>query len=282
MGSIFLHCAWYSNGPEKMCDIESDLNVEIHVDSMPEDQVPAGVFRIIAILEPFDHLKRLMLNYLDKNKECYNYIFTYHKDILSKYKNSMLSVTPTTWTRDYISDDKSFSVSGVFGNKHDSPHLPKLDGYLQRWELWTRRNEILMQKRFFLSSTSPIPNEDYENGLVLKDSKAPLFSSQFHIAIENTRRIDNAFSEKLIDCFQTKTVPIYYGPRNIGDFFNPAGIIPVKNVGDIIEVCNNLTADDYKSRLLAIEDNYQRSMNYSSFTDSMIRQSKQVINININ
>ena len=41
----------------------------------------------------------------------------------------------------------------------------------------------------------------------------------FSIVIENSK-IDYYFTEKLIDCFSTGTIPIYYGCPSIGNFFD--------------------------------------------------------------
>jgi hypothetical protein len=85
-----------------------------------------------------------------------------------------------------------------------------------------------------------------------------MFDSMFHIAIENTS-IKNYFSEKILDCFQARSVPIYYGCKNIGDFFNIDGIITANNVSEIIDICNNLTPAKYNEMLPAVEDNFNRS-----------------------
>ena len=132
-------------------------------------------------------------------------------------------------------------------------YLTGLEGYNVRWELFTRRDELKIDKRFYLSGSSPIPDINYEDHLVLGDLKTPMFDSQFHIAIENTNRIKNAFSEKLIDCFYTRTIPIYYGPSNIGDFFNIDGIFLVNSVDDIIDTCNRINENTYDSLKDVIE-----------------------------
>jgi hypothetical protein len=244
---------------------------------MPKDPVRPGVFRFITILEPFGSLKNSMISYFRNHKDCYNHIFTYHQDILDTFPNSTVSVTPTTWVRDYEPDRKEFNVSSVFGNKHLSIYLPGLEGYNVRWELFTRRDEIKMDKRFYLSSNSPIPSINYEEHLVLKDLKTPMFDSQFHIAIENTNKIKNAFSEKLIDCFHTRTIPIYYGPSNIGDFFNPRGIFLVNSVDEIISVCNSLNENTYDSLKDVIEENYNISLNYKLMEETMVLNVKKLL-----
>jgi hypothetical protein len=130
-----------------------------------------------------------------------------------------------------------------------------------------------------MSSHGPIPGLDYPDEFILRESKNPLFDTQFHITIENTARIKNAFSEKLIDCFRTKTVPIYYGPSNIGDFFNLDGIFCANKVEEIIEICNKLNPDTYNSMIKAIEDNYNRSINYSYFNISIVDQTKKILKL---
>lgn len=83
----------------------------------------------------------------------------------------------------------------------------------------------------------------------------------FHLAIENNV-MDNYITEKVLNCFATKTVPIYWGAANIGNWFNPDGIIRfedfvegMKNVSTIDEY---LTSPLYRSMVNAIEDNYER------------------------
>jgi len=277
MGIINIYAPWLDSA-SKMCDIDDNINVEIFIDQMPTTKISEGWIRIIKILEPFDDLKKKMFRYLRDCPDKYSFILTYHQDILDEFKNSMLSVTPTTWIPyGYEFNEKIFGVSSLVGNKHASPFSPKLDGYLTRWEVHKLNNNIKIPTRFYLSSHSLVDGVDYEKSLILKESKNPLFDTQFHIAIENTNKIKNAFSEKIIDCFQTKTVPVYYGPSNIGDFFNMSGIIYCESTQDIINKCNLLTPDVYHSMRDAIEDNYNRSMEYSSFNKSIIDQSKKII-----
>lgn len=276
---LYLPPGWIQGDFAKVGEIEYESEIQIYVDQMPKDPVGTNVFRFIAILEPFESLKNSMISYFHKHKDCYNYILTYHQDILDSFENSIVSVTPTTWVRDYVSKKKQFNVSSVFGNKHLSAYLPGLEGYNIRWELFTRKEEILINKKFYLSSSSPIPGVSYDDNLVLRDEKTPMFDSQFHIAIENTNRIKNAFSEKLIDCFHTRTIPIYYGPSNIGDFFNSKGIFLVNSVSEIIDVCNNLNESTYYSLLDVIEENYNLSLNYKNMEETMVLNVKKVLGV---
>jgi hypothetical protein len=86
---------------------------------------------------------------------------------------------------------------------------------------------------------------------------------KFNLCIENLQHT-NWFTEKLIDCLRTGTVPIYWGCPNIGDYFNIKGFIIVNSLEEIIDVVDNLTDDDYISRLEYIKENFTLASNYAN------------------
>ena len=63
---------------------------------------------------------------------------------------------------------------------------------------------------------------------------------RFSIVIENCKR-DYWFTEKLIDCLRTGTIPIYWGCPSIGDFFDIRGFILFDDINDLENILNNLT-----------------------------------------
>ena len=78
-----------------------------------------------------------------------------------------------------------------------------------------------------------------------------LLEYMFSIAIEND---DTAcyFSEKLLDCFLTSTIPIYWGSKCVSNIFNNDGIIWLDDVKDL----NVYNKSFYESKIKAIEENY--------------------------
>jgi len=78
----------------------------------------------------------------------------------------------------------------------------------------------------------------------------------FSISMENAT-YPNMITEKITDCFITGTIPIYYGISDIGNFFNPEGIIILNNSFNI----NDLSFDLYNSKIDAIKENYEISKN---------------------
>jgi hypothetical protein len=85
--------------------------------------------------------------------------------------------------------------------------------------------------------------------------------SQFHIAIENCS-IQNYFTEKILDCFISKTIPIYCGCLNIGDYFNEKGILKFSNIRECVNVCNLITNETYSKMLPYVEENYNKALEY--------------------
>jgi hypothetical protein len=69
----------------------------------------------------------------------------------------------------------------------------------------------------------------------------------FSVAIENGK-YSTYFTEKILDCFATGTIPIYLGSPDIGDYFNPDGIIDLKDGFEFSE-------DIYYEKIDAIKEN---------------------------
>lgn len=250
-------------------DIETDKQVDVYIDQIPTTEVPDNGIRIVILEEPRKgDLFRFYVN--QANSHLYTHLLTFYEEILAANSKAQLFHFPNTWVKSY-SPDKTFTVSTVIGGKKDS----MLEGYAIRHELWHNRHLIFMNKKFYLSGRVkhthkfvPWKGVDYRDQLVLGADKRPLFDSMFHIAIESTS-INNYFSEKLLDCFRTKTVPIYCGCPNIGEYFNIDGIIQVCNVRQIIKACNHLNSSTYDEMLPAVEDNYKRSFDWDNHWDRL-------------
>lgn len=88
----------------------------------------------------------------------------------------------------------------------------------------------------------------------------------FSFTMENAT-YSNMFTEKITDCFVTGTIPIYYGIKNIGDFFNIDGIIVLDDNFDI----DSLSFDLYKSKEKAIKENFEIAKNLLSAEDYIFK-----------
>jgi hypothetical protein len=86
---------------------------------------------------------------------------------------------------------------------------------------------------------------------------------RYSIAVENDIR-PYWFTEKILNCFATRTVPIYVGHEKMLERFNSDGIIFVKSedYGKIENIIKQCSAADYEARRAAIEDNFERVQKY--------------------
>lgn len=102
----------------------------------------------------------------------------------------------------------------------------------------------------------------YGNGYNFIKSKLPALKQyRYSIVIENSS-IDNYFTEKIIDCFVTGTIPIYWGCKNISNFFNEKGMYIFNDINELDDILKKINKEDYDSKLPYIQDNFNRSMKY--------------------
>ncbi len=83
----------------------------------------------------------------------------------------------------------------------------------------------------------------------------------FSVAIENSKQ-DYYFTEKIIDCFRSGTIPIYWGCPSIGRFFDLEGIIVFHDLDELGDILQNLSIEEYEKRREAIRRNFQIASQY--------------------
>jgi hypothetical protein len=265
MKKIKIYCGW-----DLEIDLEHDKQIELYVDQIPRDQVPSGTIRFVYLLEPPEILNLTQHALNAFNSGTFDYLFTHNQELLDAIPGkSFVMPLASTWIKNYEFPEKSFSVSTLVGGKLMAP------GHHLRQKLWFRENKIKAPKNFFLSGNFG-GIENYNNNPVLGADKKPLFDSQFHICIENVKRL-NWFTEKLVDCMVTKTVPIYCGCPNVGDWFDTRGFIIVDNVDEIIDACNNLSENTYENMLPYIEENYKRGLELSDISIVLKNKISEII-----
>lgn len=101
------------------------------------------------------------------------------------------------------------------------------------------------------------------------ETKRRVNQAYYFTIVTETCRVDNLFTEWLLDCFALGTVPIFWGCPNVGDFFNPAGILSFETTEQCAEIVGGLSAGLWHSLLPAIRDNLQRAQQYAVAEDWM-------------
>jgi hypothetical protein len=255
-----------SNSFSPDLDLYFENQVDLYIDKLSVTNKSS--INILWLCEP-DSISNLKKD-LKKFANEYDYILTFDDEVLSEYKKSILHLQASTWVKDIDYSPKEFNISTIVGNKMQAP------GHILRQKVWHKQDKIKTPKNFYVSSFGA-PVECFGNPTLEGDSKDCMFYSQFHITIENCA-INNYFSEKILDCFISKTVPIYWGCSNIGNFFNQKGIIIFSNINECIENCNNIQEDVYEKMLPYIEENYVKS---KSFIDWKKNLTESINKLNI-
>ena len=97
-----------------------------------------------------------------------------------------------------------------------------------------------------------------------------LHDYRYSIVLENY--VDKwYFTEKVMNCFATGTIPIYLGATDLGKYFNTDGVIFIndKSNEEILEIVNNLTPEYYESKMDAIKENFEAVRKFRSMEDYM-------------
>ena len=259
-----VHCDWPLVVPT-----EFPRPVVIHVDRRKTSPQQPGVFEVLYLCEP-EPILPAMTKYARSHLGLFDLVVVSTDHLVGVSPKVVPLEFGTSWIVEGVAlPEKRPGISMVVGRKH------RTEGHRLRHELWRRQDEIRCPKAFFTSDRGwprklawlrgcawldPLPANPW-GWPALGESKLPLFATQFHIAIENCRS-RYYFTEKLLDCFLTDTVPIYWGCRNVGDYFDARGIIQVESLEELITACNTATDSLYQQMAPAQARNRQGASQY--------------------
>jgi hypothetical protein len=92
----------------------------------------------------------------------------------------------------------------------------------------------------------------------------------FSVCIENSRT-PGYFTEKLIDSFLCRSLPIYWGAPDIAHFFDPRGMICCSCESELRDITQRVTEADYHLRMPYLEENIRRATAFSDFYTNAVR-----------
>ena len=160
----------------------------------------------------------------------FKYVFTNDRSLLEI--NEKIKWVPANYTwivKPRVYSHKVNLVSMITSSKVMCP------GHRKRLELaMSLKNSVDLYGR----GHNPIASK--EQGLA---------SYMFSIAHENAS-YSGYFTEKVLDCFATGTIPIYWGDPDIGKIFNTDGIIMLDDFN-----LSDLTPELYYSKINAVKEN---------------------------
>jgi len=164
-------------------------------------------------------------------EDTYDTIFTHDQRLLALGDKYKWVPAQGFWIKEPKIYEKSKMISMISSNKR------MCEGHLKRLE-WVEKigDQVDLYGRGF--------NE-------IAEKEEGLCDYMFSVAIENGE-YETYFTEKLLDCFATGTIPIYLGAPDVGEHFNLDGIIILSDEFDVSE-------DIYYSKMDAIRDNLERA-----------------------
>lgn len=183
--------------------------------------------------------------YVLEHPDYFGAIFTHDSEILTHFDHAHELIWADVWLTTDSEKTKGISICTSPKN-----WCPLHDARLRLYNFYKKRDEVDCYYGNWNDSVLPaIDARDY------------LEHYKYSIIIEND--IDELwYTEKILNCFATKTVPIYVGSPMIGEMFNPGGIIQVKDwkdIPDIIQTLYDIGLDgDYAARQQAINDNFAK------------------------
>ncbi|MFW6219246.1 MAG: glycosyltransferase family 10 domain-containing protein [bacterium] len=201
--------------------------------------------KIYAWLLESPAIKSTSYTFIANNYHKFEKIFTFDDELIKKCNNAELLPIGGCWIYgdDIKIHNKTKNVSMIMSKKLIT------SGHKLRHVIKTNVNAVDYYGREFREIKNKIEG--------LKDYR-------FSIAVENINK-NYYFTEKLIDCFMTGTIPIYWGCPSIGEFFNLNGIYRFNTVSELIEIVNNINRNGeeiYESKKEYIIENFEKAKKY--------------------
>ena len=225
----------------------------------------------------------------------YDLILTSTQEILDQLPNAKKFVYGTTWLNKknsgpvYLGEvDENFtgfdlikenSVSFLKSNKTKAM-IATAPGYAVRETIWPFKHELNHPSLFYYSNVFRNFTAIENDGVLPNNDKLNIFRSKFSVIIENSQET-NYFSEKLIDCLLTRTIPIYWGCPNIEEYFDINGFIFINNENDFLSQLNAINLEEYYSdKKESIEKNFEEAKKYAfNFSKRVEKQIKKYLSL---
>ena len=190
-------------------------------------------------------------------KNIYKKIFTHDYNLLQL--DELFEYCPPASNKSWITNGKIFNKNKIASMICSGVDITS--GHKYRNNLMNLYKEKNLPIDFYGRNHNPFKNKE-----------EALSDYCFSFVVENGKYSDY-YTEKIMDCFATGTIPIYYGSPEIFNNFNKEGII-------ILDESFNfdcLSFDLYYSKLNAIHDNFIKEKNHKIADDVLFEKIQKYI-----
>ncbi len=257
-GSTFLRANSFHN---EIAFIKNWSGVSVFLDAFIDKQYLhyKSEFNVALLIESKGVKPDVYKKLFDLEEE-FDLILTHDAEVLINFEHKARFIAADTITTHpkYYGVDKSRKIKEIsfnFSNKMLTP------GHKLRHTI-SKDNEIKNNKLIHQLGSGPQGKRISEKGEMVEPYK-------FSIVIENSN-YPYYFTEKIMDCFISGTVPIYWGCDTIGKFFDDGGILKFSTLSELKAHLDKISADPiglYESMNLSIKNNYQIVKDYLYFDD---------------
>lgn len=189
-----------------------------------------------------------VLNKFYENKDILNQfdiVITHNRDFIYELKNGLYVSYGGCWVKNPKIYEKNKNISAIISDKKFTKNH-KLRHEIAK----TYENLIDLYGYAFKPLEYPYKDEG-------------LIDYRFSLVIEN-QSLSGFFTEKLIDCFATGTIPIYMGDPEIDKIFDIDGIIQFENANQLNEIFKDLNENFYNNRLEHVRNNFEKHKEFNN------------------
>jgi hypothetical protein len=200
-------------------------------------------------------------DWIVQNYKYYTNVLTHERELLNVIPNALWQPLGGCWIKEKdcsIEHHKTKLISTILSNKNF------MSGHQLRHKVFSNIRQI-----------------DYYGNYVkyMEYKLEALRDYKYHLCIENSKS-PGYFTKKLLDCFATGCVPIYWGDPLIGDVFDTSGMIIVNSFSEIADIISNLKQVDYNSFNDGIKNNFKIFKNFVLPENYMYTNHKPIFNLN--
>lgn len=234
---------WTKDGPDTPVTFYTDWSL-----GQAQGLPPSGVRRVAVLLEP-PAIIRDFYQDVAARRSSFSKVCTHQRDLVAT-DPSYYAWYPygTTWIH-HLEDrkvhEKSRGVSLISSAKAST------DGHRLRHEAVKALGDAV---DVYGRSYRPIARK--------VEALGPY---RFSVVIENCRT-RGFFTEKLVDCLMTGTVPIYWGCQDVGDYVHPSGVLVAESLEQVVAHARRAASSEgrelYASMLPSVERNFSIAQAY--------------------
>lgn len=238
-----------------------------YTDSELEHATRHDVRRKIAWMTETKFVAPQVYDLLERMIDCFDRVLTFDQEVIERHGDKCVFYPQggsLVQRPDFALYDKTKLVSFLSSSRaFDEPGKPLMaPGYAMRhlfYKLIERRD--VGWPSFYLRDLEIDLFGPITGGPRLPYKLPTLEPYRFQVVFENNVS-DTYFTEKIIDCFVTGTIPIYWGTRGVDRYFDPEGILHFRTLEELARLLARLSPEDYARRRRSVERNFHTALHF--------------------